>query len=221
MNYLKRLQVLTFILLLGSFGCATVQPVDYSLYRQQRPKTILVLPPLNRSNDVRATYSYLSTVTHPIAEKGYYVFPVAVIDQMMKENGLPTPGEMHQASLAKINEIIHPDAVLYITIDEYGSTYQVVSQSIQVGVSARLVSARDGAVLWEGRSHVLVVPDQGGQAGLLGLLISSALHQVLHSSSDSAHDVCRAANHQLFELEGRGLLPGPYLPDFAQTSQGQ
>jgi hypothetical protein len=26
-----------------------------------------------------------------LAEKGYYVLPVAVIDQFLKENGLPTP----------------------------------------------------------------------------------------------------------------------------------
>jgi hypothetical protein len=40
-------------------------------------------------------YIYLSTLTKPLAEKGYYVLPVAVIDQFLKENGLPTPAEMN------------------------------------------------------------------------------------------------------------------------------
>ena len=44
--------------------------------------------PLNASPDVKATYSYLSTVTRPLAERGYYVFPVAVVDQVLKDNGL-------------------------------------------------------------------------------------------------------------------------------------
>jgi hypothetical protein len=45
---------------------------------------------------------YLSTLTKPLAEKGYYVLPVAVIDQFLKENGLPTPAEMNGIPLEKI-----------------------------------------------------------------------------------------------------------------------
>jgi hypothetical protein len=38
-----------------------------------------------------------------LAEKGYYVLPVAVIDQFLKENGLPTPAEMNGIPLEKIS----------------------------------------------------------------------------------------------------------------------
>ena len=69
-------------------GCATT-PYDYAPYRQHMPRSILVLPPLNESVEVNAPYSYLSTVTRPLAECGYYVFPVAVIDAFLKDNGLP------------------------------------------------------------------------------------------------------------------------------------
>lgn len=40
-------------------GCAAPKTVDYSAYKQARPKSILVLPPLNESPDVKATYSML------------------------------------------------------------------------------------------------------------------------------------------------------------------
>jgi len=36
------------------------------------------------------------------------VFPVAVVDQFMKDNGLPTANEMQQAPLAKVAEITGP-----------------------------------------------------------------------------------------------------------------
>src|SRR5277367_2093834 len=102
----------------GSFfaGCATTPPFDYTNFRAHRPRSILVLPPLNNSTDVRGTYGYLSTVTRPLAELGYYVFPVAIVDQFLKENGLPSPGEMHQAPLDKLGKIFGADAVLYITL---------------------------------------------------------------------------------------------------------
>ena len=57
-------------------GCATTS-TDYRAYIQHMPRSILVLPPLNESAEVLAPYSFLSTITRPLAERGYYVFPVA------------------------------------------------------------------------------------------------------------------------------------------------
>jgi len=131
-------------------GCVTDQPYDYTNYREHPPRSILVLPPLNNSTNVKGTYSYLSTVTYYLAERGYYVFPVAVIDQFLKENGMPTAGEMHQVPLKKVDEIIGADAVMFVTLEEYGSEYQVFNSAIKVSVKARLVDTRTGILLWEG-----------------------------------------------------------------------
>jgi hypothetical protein len=59
---------------LSLVGCAT--KYNYSNYRAHFPQSILVLPPLNETTDVGATYGYLSTVTQPIAEMGYYVYRI-------------------------------------------------------------------------------------------------------------------------------------------------
>src|SRR5689334_11689297 len=95
-------------------GCQTVTPYDYTNFRAHPPRSILVLPPLNESTAIEGTYGYLTTVTRPVAERGYYVFPVAVVDQFMKDNGLPTANEMQQAPLAKVAEITGADAVLFL-----------------------------------------------------------------------------------------------------------
>jgi hypothetical protein len=52
-------------------GCKTTQPYDYTNFRAHPPRSILVIPPLNESTTVEGTYSYLSTVSRPIAERGY------------------------------------------------------------------------------------------------------------------------------------------------------
>ena len=64
-------------------GCAT-KPYDYTNFRAHPPRSIVVLPPLNETTDIAGTYSYLSTVTMPIAELGYYVYPVAVVDHFFR-----------------------------------------------------------------------------------------------------------------------------------------
>ena len=131
-------------------ACNSVEPYDYTLFREHPPRSILVLPPLNNSLEVDASYSYLSTVTQPLAEQGYYVFPVAVVDALMRENGLPTPGEMHTVSLDRIADIFGADSVLFVTLTDWGTSYQVIDSSTRVTAEARLVDVRSGTEIWSG-----------------------------------------------------------------------
>ena len=193
-------------------GCVTPQSHDYTAYRAHFPRSILVLPPLNESTDIHATYSCLSTVTMPLAEHGYYVFPVAVVDQLFKENGMPTPGEMHQAPLNKIREIIGADAVLYITIKKYGSSYQVINSATVVDAEARLVDTVSGTVLWAGKVAAQE-NSSGGTGSIIGELVAALLTQIISESTDHARQVCRVANAQ-FGTKSDGLLFGPYHPGF-------
>jgi len=194
-------------------GCAT-KPYDYTNYRAHPPRSILVLPPLNESTDMKGTYGYLSTVTRPIAELGYYVFPVAVIDQFLKENGMPTAGEMHQVPLNKVAEIIGADAVLFVTLQQYGTKYQVINSATIVRVRARLVDTRTGILLWEGEG--MGQQNSGGTGNILGDLIAAAITQAINSGTDAAHGVCPMANYSLFYTKDHGLLYGPYSPEYGK-----
>lgn len=186
-------------------GCATVAPKDYTEFRKSNPRSILVLPPLNESTDVGASYSLLTTVTRPLAELGYYVFPVVVVDQYLKANGLTVPGEMHQAPLAKLHEVFGADAVLYIVVEKYGSKYQVLSSTTMVYVRAKLVDARTGIVIWEGNAHT----ENAGQSGLIEAVVTQVMSKML----DQAHAVAAMASSQLVSSPQGGLLRGPRHPE--------
>src|SRR5262245_38011851 len=193
-------------------GCA-VQGYDYTNYRAYPPRSILVLPPINEGTDIRATYGYLSTVTRPIAELGYYVFPVALVDQLLKENGMPTPGEMVQVPLDKVREIVGADAVLYITLKQYGTRFQLLASTTLVVADARLVDTRTGTVLWQGR---LAAQEGSGTTGnILSDVIGALLTQVINQSTDRARGVAERANAQL-ATKDRGLLHGPYSPQYGR-----
>ena len=208
------LLVIATALLLG--GCATPVAYDYSNFRAHPPRSVLVLPPLNESTDVSGPYTYLSTVSEPLAELGYYVFPVAVVDQYLRENGMPTAGEMHQIPPRKLGEVTGADAVLYLDLQQYGSKYQLLSSNTTVEVKAKLVDARSGQVLWE--NHALAQnSSNSSQGGLLGQLLAAAISQVVNSKTDAAHAVCRLANAQLFATSGRELPYGPYSPKYQKT----
>jgi hypothetical protein len=189
-------------------GC--VAPYDYTNFRAHPPRSILVLPPLNESTAVEGTYGYLSTVTMPLAEMGYYVYPVVVVDQFMKENGLPTAGEMHQAPLDKIRDIFGADAVLYVTLKQYGTKYQVINSATIVTLYAKLVDTQTGLVLWEGTATAQ--QNSSGSGNIFADLVVAAVSQAVNSSTDQAHDVSRMANTMLLKTKDHGLLYGPYYP---------
>ena len=189
-------------------GCQTIKPYDYTNFRAHPPRSILVLPPLNESTAVEGTYGYLSTVTYPIAERGYYVFPVAVVDQFMKENGLPSAHEMQEAPLAKMAEITGADAVLFLDLKQYDSKYQVLASVTRVEVTAKLLDSRSGILLWEGRGYA--EQGSGNSGNILANLVAAAVTQAINKKTDRAHEVSRVANVNLFDPEATGLPYGPY-----------
>jgi len=198
------------LLVLG--GCQTTTPYDYTNFRAHPPRSILILPPLNESTALEGTYGYLSTVTQPVAEHGYYVFPVEVVDRFLKENGMPTAGEMHQVPLNRVAEITGADAVLFVTLEQYGSKYHVLNSTAIVKVRVKLVDTRSQTVLWEGRSQA--EQTSSGSGNLLADLVAAAIVQAVNSKTDPAHKVSRLANAKLFAEGNAGLPYGPYSPEY-------
>ena len=206
--------------LLGFFvilsGCASQKKsFDYAAFRESNPRSIVILPPLNHSPDVRATYSSYTTVTMPVAEAGYYVFPIALVDQTFKENGLPTPGEMHQASLNKLREVFGADAALYITITQYGSVYSVIDSSVIVSANADLIDLKTGKLLWTGTATASSSEGENkGGGSITGILINAIVKQILGNIGDQGRSIASVTSNRLFSLSENGILPGPRSPDY-------
>lgn len=200
--------LLPFIILITS-GCATT-PYDYTAFERSKPRSIVVIPPSNNSIEVNAPYIYLSTITRPLAEKGYYVFPVSMIDHFLKENGLPTPAEMNGIPLDKIGEHIGADAVLYITIEDWGQKYQVIQSVSKVHATLRLVDVKTGELLWDSTAVAERSSGDGG-GGIAGMLVMAVVDQVLSSTIvDPFRGLSSQANTMAIDARTRGMLNGPY-----------
>jgi|GEM_PF-494656 len=189
-------------------SCST-PPYNYSNFKSARPKSILVLPPLSKSTDMKSSLSCLSTITQPLAELGYYVFPVAVVEEFLKNNGMPTPGEMHQISPKKVHDILGADAILYITIEQYGSKYVVVTQNNSAVLKGKLIDARTGLLLWDGSGASVDSQSGSNNNSLAGMLVGAAISQVINSTFDASYQHCQMANGTMLSTPEHGLLYGP------------
>lgn len=210
---LKRLAAASCIGLLS--GCvAPPKPFDYTEYKLSQPQSILVLPPLNKTPEVRATYSMLAQVTQPLAESGYYVMPVSLVDETLKENGIPDATMAHALPTVKLREIFGADAVLYITMTRYGTVFQVLNSATTVSADARLVDLKTDKVLWTGSATASTAEQQNQQqGGLAGLLITAIVKQIVGTVTDQSHPMAGLASQRLLRA-GRpnGLLYGPRSP---------
>ena len=196
-------------------GCATQKAYDYTAFKQSRPASILVLPPLNSSPDIAATYSMLSQVTLPLAESGYYVFPVSLVDETFRQNGLNNPAEMHEVKLQKLREIFGADAALYINVKQYGTSYAVISSESRVTAEARLIDLRSEQVLWSGAATASSAEGRNSGGGLVGLLVQSVISQIIESTLNQSHPIAGITSQRLLAA-GRpnGILYGPRSPKY-------
>ncbi|ATY92877.1 putative lipoprotein [Pectobacterium atrosepticum SCRI1043] len=218
MNRFLGLCGLVFALVLT--GCAKPVPYDYTSFKQSKPKSILVLPPVNHSPDVKASYSLLSQVTYPLAESGYYVLPVAVVDETFKQNGLSTASDIHALSTAKLHQIFGADAALYLDVKEYGTSYIVINSETRVSADARLVDLRTGKLLWSGSATASSNEQQSNSnGGIIGILVQAAVSQIADTISDKGHDIAGVTSARLLAAgHARGMLYGPRSLQFGKET---
>lgn len=202
--------ILSALMLVLLSGC-TSTPYDYSAFAAAKPRSILVIPPMSDATDINSTYTFLSTISRPLAEKGYYVFPVAVIDTLLKENGLPTPAEMNGIALDKLQSVTGTDAVLYVHIHDWGQKFQLLSSVAVVNATVKLVDARSGTLLWEAPVQAQQ-SSNNSSGGLAGALVGAIVDQIAGSLTDHTYALSSQASFTAINNPHRGMLPGPYYP---------
>lgn len=198
-------------------GCAApVKQIDLTAFKQSRPKTILVLPPLNESPDVNATYGMLSQLTYPLGEAGYYVMPVALVDETLKQNGVTSAKDGHEIAPAKLQKIFGADAALYVTVSKYGGIYTVLNSDVVVSAEAKLVDLRTGSVLWNGSATASNNEGNNNSGvGLIGLLVTAAINQIANNITDKGYSIAGVTSQRLLSTnKPDGLLYGPHSPQY-------
>ncbi|MCG3463683.1 DUF799 domain-containing protein [Xenorhabdus bovienii] len=199
------------LLLLTLTGCVQQKPYDYTALRESQPKSILVLPAVNKSVEIQAGGSLISQVTYPLAESGYYVFPVAVVEETFRQNGVTEAQDIQNISYKKLHDIFGADAALYLDITQYGTQYLVISSDTRVSAAARLVDLRSGKQLWSGTATASSTEnDNHSSGGLIGMLVSAAISQIANTITDRGHDIAGITSNRLLSAGQYGrLLYGP------------
>ena len=198
----KLVSVLSLCLLAG---CVT-QPVkkDLSAFVAAAPRSILVVPTMNKSLDVDAPNYVLTTLPVPLAEKGYYVFPVNTSKYVLEQEGYYEGEKIHQMPPENLAKLFDADAILYVTINRWDAQYIILSPQVTVEFDYRVVN-RDGTELWKDTKRLVYTPQNNSGGGLIGAMINAALTR----AAPNYMPLTQQANHQAFY--GPQAFPdGPY-----------
>ena len=202
-------------LLLGALlalgGCTpTLAPKDYADFRAEAPRSILIVPVTNKSTQADAADDFLATLPIPLAERGYYVFPVHMVKRTMEDDGLSDADMVAASDTVRLAALFGANSVLYASIEDWTSRYILLSTSTSVKIHYTLKSGTTGKTLWDRTVQTVYSPQASSGGNPLASLIAGAIVAAIERAHPSYLPLARQANTLAFYQEGQGVLPGPY-----------
>lgn len=185
-------------------------PKSYAAMRAENPRGILVVPALNTTVNVDAADYFVSTISRPIAERGFYVFPAHMVKRLLDDEGLSDAGLVHQADASRFAPLFGCDAVMFVEIARWDSQYVVISTSTTVEFNYTLKSCKTGATLWSDSQTMSYSPQASNSGNPLADLIAQAIMSALEKAKPNYMPLTQQANLIATHTIGRGLPAGPY-----------
>lgn len=197
-------------------ACATTEPEfkDYTTFRAEDPRSILVLPALNNTVSVEAPEFFLSTVSKPFSLRGYYVFPANMTKSLLENDGLADPALLYATDTTRLGNLFGCDAALYLSIERWESQYAVIATSTNVEFNYELRSCKTGQVLWEDNRALSYSPQSNSSGNPLADLLAQAIISAIEKGSPNYIPLAQQANAAAAWTSGKGLPAGPYLEEF-------
>jgi hypothetical protein len=208
---------LTALFTLG--GCATAPPKpSFAQFRTENPHSILVVPATNKSVNVNAPDYFLATISEPLAERGYYVFPVNMVRSVLADDGLNDANLVYAGDPKRLGELFGADAIMYISIEKWEAKYAILSTTVTVELDYSLKSAHTSQVLWHNHQTMVYQPQGSGTGGLAGL-IADAVAAAITKAAPNYIPLAQQANARAIGIKGTGLPAGPHDSLYLKDTQ--
>jgi hypothetical protein len=158
---------------------------EFPLMYEERPASILILPPINESTAADAKEYYSTTIQEPLAYSGYYTFPYPITTEILKMEGIYDTELLVNLPLSKFKEYFGADAVLFTTIKKWDLCYIVIASTLTVSIDCDLKSTTSNQTLWK-YTGTVVVDLSGGDGGgtLAGLIVKVVMAAVQTAVAD-------------------------------------
>ena len=188
--------ILAILLLSACAPKMSTKLAEFPMMYEERPASILILPPINESTAADAKEYYSTTIQEPLAFAGYYTFPYPITSEILKMEGIYDTELLVNLPLSKFKEYFGADAVLFTTIKKWDLSYMILASTLTVSIDCKLKSTTSNQILWK-YTGTVVVDLSGGNAGggLAGLIVKVIVAAVQSAAADYA-PYARQANYR-------------------------
>ena len=190
-------------------SCGTMNTVtresQYAKMYEEKPVTLLVMPPINNSTNVEAKDLLYTSISRPLVEAGYYVIsPLLAMDVLKAESAYDS--EMFfDAPLTTFQNYFGADAVVFSVID----TWAKKGMGIETKIRYVIKSAYTNDTLFERSCDLyLDLSVDSGANGILGALVDLAASAINTAATDHIK-AARKANYYIL----RDIPRGKYSPE--------
>ena len=206
---MKRLILFAFACVLVS-SCGMMNTVtretQYAKMYEEKPVTLLVMPPINNSTNVEAKDLLYTSISRPLVEAGYYVISPLLAMDILKSESAYDSELFIEAPLTMFNNFFGADAVVFSVIDSWAKK----GTGIQTKIRYVIKSAYTNEILFDRSCDLyLDLSVSSGTGGLLGELVDLTASLITTAATD--HIVAaRKANYFIL----RDIPRGKYSPEY-------
>ena len=190
-------------------SCGTTSNLNksqaYNGMYKEKPVSVLIMPPINRSTNVDAKEYFYTTLNVPVVNAGYYVIPPFLsMEILKKESAYDSELFIKNPSLKIFNEIFGADVVLFTIISKWDKSS--LASQVTVEVEYILKSTHTNEILYSRKGTMKYNASINSGGSFLLNLAASAIN----TAATKYVDVARAANKHIF----LDLPKGKYSPKY-------
>lgn len=188
---------------------------QYPKMYEEKPITLLVMPPINNTNHVEAKDLLYTSITRPLAEAGYYVVPPFLTMEVLKAESAYDAELFINGRLDKFRQFFGADAVVFSIID----VWEKQGFGINTKIHYIIKSAKTNEIIFDRSCDLYldlsVNSGTGGIVGALADLTASAINTALTDHIKAA----RKTNNYIFMDIPRGPYRSEYLQDMGTSAE--
>ena len=179
---------------------------QYAKMYEEKPITLLVMPPINNSTNVEAKDLLYTSISRPLVEAGYYVIsPLLAMDVLKAESAYDSE-LFFDAPLTPFQNYFGADAVVFSVIDKWAKK----GTGIETKIRYVIKSAHTNEILFDRSCDLyLDLSVESDSKGWLGALVDLAASAINTAVTDHIN-AARKANYYIL----RDIPRGKYSPDY-------
>lgn len=197
----------------GIWNNMVTRETQYAKMYEEKPVTLLVMPPINNSANVEAKDLLYTSISRPLIEAGYYVISPLLAMDILKAESAYDSENFFEAPLTGFKNFFGADAVVFSIID----TWAKKGLGIQTKIRYVIKSAHTNEILFDRSCDLyldLSVESDSKSKSTLDALINLAASAINTATTD--HIVAaRKANYYIL----RDIPRGKYSPDYMQDKE--